>query len=160
MLRSFMRQRRVCMHALSAVLLATLIPFSEALATLPSISVNSDITGTVTDSASGQPLASAEVSVSQGSQIIFNASTDAFGRYTAHNLAPGDYTVTARFIGFRAGSQHVTIAEAAGDMRLDFKLQATTVTLQAVTISAAVPLAIDTRTGDQRFRQDQYHGAP
>ena len=160
MLRSFMRQRRVRMHALSAAIVVAVIPFASARAAPRSLSANSDITGTVADSASGQPLASAEVSVSQGSQIIFNASTDAFGRYTAHNLAPGDYTVTARFIGFRAGSQHVTIAEGAGDLRIDFKLQATTVTLQAVTISAAVPLAIDTRTGDQRFKQDQYHGAP
>src|SRR5437868_8957566 len=106
MLRSFMRQRRVCKHAFSAVIVA-LIPFSGAQAAPRSTSLNSDLTGTVTDSASGQPLASAEVSVSQGSQIIFNASTDEFGRYTAHNLPAGDYTVTARFMGFRAGSQHV-----------------------------------------------------
>src|SRR6185312_7935924 len=27
-------------------------------------------------------------------------------------------------------------------------------------VTAAVPLAVDTRSGDQRFKQDQYHGAP
>src|ERR1700741_4672475 len=106
MLRSFMRHRRVRMHVLAPVVLATLIPFCGAFASVPTKSVNSDITGTVTDSASGQPLARAEVSVSQGSEIIFNASTDEFGRYTAHNLPVGDYTITARFIGFRASSQH------------------------------------------------------
>ncbi|HEY4954682.1 MAG TPA: carboxypeptidase-like regulatory domain-containing protein, partial [Gemmatimonadaceae bacterium] len=46
---------------------------------------SADISGTVTDSANGRPLPSAEVSVMQGAQVIFNATTDAFGRYTAHN---------------------------------------------------------------------------
>jgi len=52
------------------------------------------------------------------------------------------------------------VAENAGDIRVDFRLHPTAVSLESVTITAAVPLAIDTRTGDQRFKQDQYHGAP
>ncbi len=123
-------------------------------------SANSDITGVVTDSASGQPLGSAEVTVLQGSQIVFNTSTDSFGRYTAHNLPPGDYTVAARFIGFRAESKPVSVTPTSGDIRVDFALHSVAVSLAAVTITAGVPLAVDTRTGDQRFKQDEYHGAP
>ena len=160
MLQSFMRRRRLRLHLFSAAIIGSFIPFIAASANPGAARANSDISGTVTDSASGQPLASAEVSVSQGTQIIFNASTDAFGRYTAHNLAPGNYTITARFIGFRADSRPISVADGAGDIRLDFKLASVTVSLEAVTITAAVPLAIDTRTGDQRFKQDQYHGAP
>jgi len=164
MFKSYMRRGRCCASVFSAAFFASCIPIvaAQANAGSPHINsnINSDITGIVTDSASGQPLASAEVSVSQGTQIIFNASTDAFGRYTAHNLASGDYTVTARFIGFRSTSKPVTVADGAGDLRVDFKLQTVTVSLEAITITAAVPLAIDTRTGDQRFKQDQYHGAP
>jgi hypothetical protein len=121
---------------------------------------NADIVGTVTDSASGQPLESAEVSVMQGTQIIFNTSTDAFGRYRAHNLPNGTYTVNARFIGFRAETKTVTVIDASGDISTNFSLSSVATSLSAVTITAAVPLAIDTRTGDQRFKQDQYHGAP
>jgi hypothetical protein len=160
MLQSFKRRKRSCLCACSGVIIASFFPFLAAAADPGSARLNSDITGTVTDSASNQPLGSAEVSVSQGNRIVFNASTDAFGRYRAHNLAPASYTITARFIGFRATSKTVTVAEGAGDMRVDFTLQPVTVSLAEVTITAAVPLAIDTRTGDQRFKQDQYHGAP
>ena len=121
---------------------------------------NADITGSVTDSASGQPLPSAEVSVLQGTRIIFNASTDAFGRYTAHGIAPGAYTVSARFIGFRAKSAPVTVGASAGDVHVSFSLSPVALSLSAVSVTAAVPLAVDTRTGDQRFKQEQYHGAP
>src|ERR1051326_8411937 len=34
------------------------------------------------------------------------------------------------------------------------------VNLQAVEVTAAVPIAVDTRTGDQGFKQNDYHGAP
>jgi hypothetical protein len=121
---------------------------------------NADITGVVTDAGSGQPLPSAEVSIMQGTQVISNASTDAFGRYTAHNIAPGAYTVTARFLGFSPQSKPITIGDSNADMRVDFALSAVAISLQGVTVTAAVPLAVDTRSGDQRFKQDQYHGAP
>src|SRR5438105_5018109 len=121
---------------------------------------NADITGVVTDSASGQPLPSAEVSIMQGTQVIANASTDAFGRYTVHNIAPGTYEVTARFLGFAPQTKPITVGDSSADMRLDFGLSAVAVNLQGVTVTAAVPLAVDTRSGDQRFKQDQYHGAP
>jgi TonB dependent receptor/Carboxypeptidase regulatory-like domain len=121
---------------------------------------NADILGSVTDSASGQPLPSAEVSVMRGAEIVYNATTDAFGRYTAHNISPGSYTVTARFLGFRPVSRQVTIGNTTGDVHVDFALTPVAISLEGVTVNASVPLAVDTRTGDQRFKQDQYHGAP
>ena len=48
-----------------------------------------DVSGTITDSSSGQPLPSAEISVMQGSQVVTNTQTDAFGRYTVHSLNAG-----------------------------------------------------------------------
>ncbi|HEY5021131.1 MAG TPA: carboxypeptidase-like regulatory domain-containing protein, partial [Gemmatimonadaceae bacterium] len=142
--------------------IALTVPFKSAGARPASrrAAVNADITGTVTDSASSQPLASAEVSVMRGNEVIFNASTDAFGRYTAHNISPGNYTVTARFLGFHPKSQPVTIGDAGSDVRADFPLTPVAINLEGVTVTAAVPLAVDTRTGDQRFKQEQYHGAP
>src|ERR1700693_5854965 len=104
--------------------IALTIPFVSAGARpAPGRTVaNADITGTVTDSASGQPLSSAEVSVMRGTEIVFNASTDAFGRYTAHNLAPGSYTVSARFLGFRRLFKDIVVGETTGDIRVDFAL--------------------------------------
>src|SRR5438105_10562785 len=120
---------------------------------------NADITGVVTDSASGQPLPSAEVSIMQGTQVIANASTDAFGRYTAHNIAPGSYDVTARFLGFAPQSKSITVGDSNADIRVDYGLNAVPINRQGVTVTAAVPLAVDTGPGDRRFKQDQYHGA-
>ena len=141
----------------AAAMLLTLAAPASARATRR---VNADVTGVVTDANSGQPLPSAEVSVMQGSQIIANASTDAFGRYTAHNIAPGSYDVTARFLGFSPQTKSITIGDGTGDLRVDFGLTAVAIALQGVTVTASVPLAVDTRSGDQRFKQDQYHGAP
>jgi hypothetical protein len=148
--------------ARAAVIGATLTTFlaTTSAAADPVHAANADITGVVTDAGSGQPLPSAEVSVMLGTQVVFNASTDAFGRYTAHNIAPGAYTVTARFLGFSPQTKTVTIGEETGDIKLDFTLNAVAISLQGVTVTASVPLAVDTRTGDQRFKQDQYHGSP
>src|SRR5205823_1369567 len=42
----------------------------------------------------------------------------------------------------------------------DFKLVPAAVSLTAVTVAATVPIAVDTRTGEQVFKQNDYHGAP
>jgi outer membrane receptor for ferrienterochelin and colicin len=120
-----------------------------------------DVSGTITDSTSGQPLPSAEVSVTQNGNIITNTQTDGFGRYTVHNLNAGDYIISARMIGFRPLRRSITISPASGDqINVDFHLLPAAVSLTAVTVSATVPIAVDTRTGDQIFQQNEYHGAP
>ena len=156
----FRTERKALWTVVGAIVLT--IPFVPAGARpAPTRTVaNADITGTVTDSASSQALPSAEVSVMRGTEIVFNASTDAFGRYTAHNISPGSYTVTARFLGFRPQSKSVVVGERSGDIRLNFALTPIAISLAGVTITASAPLAVDTRTGDQRFKQEQYHGAP
>ncbi len=120
-----------------------------------------DVSGTVTDSATGQPISSAEISVTRGGSIIINRLSDAFGRYTVHNLSAGTYVITARYIGFRAKSRQLTIAAGAGDRTgVDFQLSASSVTLETVQVSAAAPVAVDTRTGDQIFAETEVHLAP
>jgi outer membrane receptor for ferrienterochelin and colicins len=144
----------------SFIAAAVLLLSSGVAAADPARPANADITGVVSDSASGQPLPSAEVSIMQGTQVISNATTDAFGRYTAHNIAQGTYTVMARFLGFGPQSRIVTIGDTNADIKANFTLSPVAISLQGVTVNASVALAVDTRTGDQRFKQDQYHGAP
>ena len=120
-----------------------------------------DISGTVTDSTSGQPLPSAEVSVMQGGSVVANTQTDGFGRYTMHNLNAGNYVVSARMIGFRPLAHTVTIAATGGDLAsVDFRLVPAAVNLSVVQVTATVPIAVDTRSGNQVFQQNEYHGAP
>ena len=119
-----------------------------------------DVFGSVKDSASGQTLQSAEISVSQNGRVVNNTQTDPFGRYVVHNLAPGAYTITARFIGYRPETRPLTVA-GTGDLRgVNFALATVATSLAAVNVTAAVPIALDTRTGDQLFKQNDYHGAP
>src|SRR5205814_3689330 len=104
-----------------------------------------DVSGTITDSTSGQPLPSAEVSVNQNGSIVTNTQTDGFGRYTVHNLSAGSYVVSVRMIGFRPLTRTVTIAANGGDVtNIDFKLVPAAVSLTAVTVTATVPIAVDT----------------
>jgi hypothetical protein len=118
-----------------------------------------DIAGSVRDSVNGRPLPGGEVRVLRGGEVVAAVETDAFGRFIVHNLPSGSYTVAVRYVGFREGSRTVTVT---GDQRTNvtLRLAAVPINLEAVEVTAAAPLAVDTRTGDQVFQQTEYHGAP
>ncbi|HTK42751.1 MAG TPA: carboxypeptidase-like regulatory domain-containing protein [Gemmatimonadales bacterium] len=59
-----------------------------------------DVTGAVSDSASGKPLGGADVLLFHSGQVVARTSTDAFGRYTVHNLPAGSYELEIRLMGF------------------------------------------------------------
>src|SRR5258707_6161900 len=144
--------------ALAFLCLAPLVAAIAAPAHPPAVRADGDIAGTVTDSSTGHPLGGGDVRVLRGTEVVAVTTTDPFGRFTIHNLNAGPYTVEARFLGFRAGRRDVTVAE--GLMALDFPLTPVPLEIAAVEVKAAVPLAVDTRTGDQVFKQNDYHGAP
>jgi hypothetical protein len=137
--------------ALVVLILFASIP---ARAALP----NGDLHGVVTDSASGNPLPSAQVSVTRDGRIIQNTLTDNFGRFIVHNLGAGAYAVSVHFIGFRPFSGTVSVAGA--DVRLNVLLTVATTQLQAVQVTAEAPVAVDTRSGDQVFTEQESHVAP
>ena len=119
-----------------------------------------DVSGTVSDSATGKPLPGGEVRLLQGTTVVAITTTDAFGRFVIHNLAQGRYTVTAHYLGFHPASRDVTLDPAVELPPIEFRLVAAPINLEAISVTAAVPLAVDTRTGDQIFKQNDYHGAP
>ena len=119
-----------------------------------------DIGGTVTDSATGTPLAGGEVRILQAGSVIAATVTDAFGRYVVHNLPEAAYRVEVRYLGYRAQTRDLSVGATEGFSRGDFKLTPLPINLSAVEVATAVPLAVDTRTGNQIFKQNDYHGAP
>ncbi|MGH7656157.1 MAG: TonB-dependent receptor [Gemmatimonadaceae bacterium] len=119
---------------------------------------NGDLHGAVTDSASGNPIPSAQVSVTRDGRIIQNTLTNDFGQFVVHNLGAGSYAVSVHFIGFKPFSGTVTVAGA--DVRLNVRLEVATTHLQAVQVTAEAPVAVDTRTGDQVFTEQESHVAP
>src|SRR5437879_539216 len=119
-----------------------------------------DIGGTVADSTVGTPLAGGEVRILQSNSLITTTVTDAFGRYVVHNLPAGAYRVEARYLGYRAQTHDVAVAATEGFSRADFRLAPLPINLSAIEVATAVPLAVDTRSGNQIFKQNDYHGAP
>ncbi len=126
--------------------------------TASAAAASGDLHGVVSDSASGNPLPSAQVSVTRDGKIVQNTLTDNFGRFIVHNLGAGSYAVSVHFIGFKPYSGTVTVANA--DVRLNVLLAVATTQLQAVQVTAEAPVAVDTRTGDQVFTEQESHVAP
>jgi len=118
-----------------------------------------DVTGAVTDSANGKPLAGADVVVSKNAQVVARTSTDAFGRYRIHDLSAGVYQLEVRMIGFRPAAKQIEIAEGGGEVAVTFQLSAAPVQLQTIEVAGA-PVAVDTRTGNQVFKQNEFQGSP
>src|SRR2546426_1520686 len=120
--------------------------------------VDGDVGGSVADSATGPPLPGGEVRILLGGNPVAVVTTDAFGRYVIHNVPAGSYSVEVRYLGYRSETRNVAIGNAVA--RTDFRLVPLPINLSAVEVTSAVPLAVDTRTGDQIFKQNDYHGSP
>lgn len=118
-----------------------------------------DVLGTVTDSSTGAPLAGSEIQIIRNGQVIARAETDRLGAYRIHAIPVGRYAVEVRLIGFQASTRQVDVGQTGGTMNVSFQLTPAQIQLSAITV-AATPLAVDTRTGDQVFKQDEFQGSP
>ena len=86
------------------------------------------ITGRVTSSEGGRPMAGASVAVTGTS---LRAVTRPDGGYTINGVAPGTRTVTATALGHAQGSRTVAVS-AGGTATADFTLQPVAIALQGV----------------------------
>ncbi|MGH7533938.1 MAG: carboxypeptidase regulatory-like domain-containing protein, partial [Gemmatimonadales bacterium] len=94
-------------HALSIVVLCAfgLGTFPHAAFAARGPGANADLTGTVVDSGSRQPLPGVDVAVLQNGRVVSRTSTDPFGRFTLHDLPDGNFTIEIRAVGFRPLAQ-------------------------------------------------------
>ena len=118
-----------------------------------------DVAGKVTDSTTGGPLASAEITIERAGRIVARTSTDGLGSYRIHHIQAGSYTVEVRYVGFKPDSTHLAIRGTEDVVDASFHLVPATIQLSAIEV-AATPLVVDTRTGDQQFKQDEFQGSP
>lgn len=94
--------------------------------------------GIVTDAQDQSPLVGANVVLrGQGeSEIIGGTATGTDGRYRIANLAPGEYVVEVRYVGFREVQRPVTLV--AGEVRtLDIALEQADFGLETIVVSAS-----------------------
>lgn len=145
---------------LHRIVFPVLALFSVLAPVRAAASTGDDIAGVVVDSATGKPLPGGEVRILQGSRVVAVTTTDEFGRFVMHNLASGTYTVSTRYLGFRPVDVSYDVDPATQTKVITISLSPAPVNLEAISVTASVPLAVDTRTGDQIFKQNDYHGAP
>jgi iron complex outermembrane receptor protein len=92
------------------------------------------VAGEVRDSANGEPIAGATVSVDR---TRHSATTDERGRYRIAGLPPGTYSVRARYIGYGSLAASVVV-EAGREASLDFALARTAQPLEQVVVTGTL----------------------
>lgn len=150
-----------------AVALALLAPAPGAPATLHDTRPlalaapgTNNLSGTVTDSSNGHPLSGADITLTSGDRIVARTTTDPFGRYLLHDLGPGGYTLSARFVGYLMTTRTVTLVAGTVMTRSDFVLASAPILIADIETTGSLPVAVDTRSGDQTYKQDDFHGSP
>jgi len=91
------------------------------------------LVGTVRDAASQRPLEAAQVYIG-GTGI--GALTNAAGRFLLLNVPAGEVTLVAELVGYRAGSQTVTVA-AGESVVANFGLEQTAIALDQIVVTGA-----------------------
>src|SRR3954465_9792869 len=80
------------------------------------------ITGQVTDTAGGRPIAGVEITVvGEGDRVRAGTRTDAEGKYTLATAPLGSVLLRARMVGFAAKDRRVTVT-AGQTVTADFAL--------------------------------------
>lgn len=89
------------------------------------------LTGTVTDSRTGETLPGVNVAIVE---IERGAATDADGQFTINNVPAGTYTLRASFIGYKQSSQQVQ-APASGEQVVNLTLEEDIFGLEEVVVT-------------------------
>ena len=120
--------RRLAKGVLSFGLAAALV-----LVTTPAVSAQGTgtVTGVVTNGATGQPIAGAQVSV-EGTGL--GQLTNNVGRYIILNVPAGQATIRAEFIGYGAETQTVTVGSGQSAVA-DFVLRSEAISLEGVVVT-------------------------
>jgi len=156
---------RLCLAALGGMLLIASVACAQSgdpdSASVPSSGAaqRGTIEGAVADSATGQPLPTVEVVLTRETRFVAGSFTDAFGRFTLHNLPPGSYQLSARIVGYRITTEPVAVGPGQNAL-LTLRLSPAPLQLRAIEVNSAAPSVIDVRSGDQTFQSSEYHGSP
>ena len=95
-----------------------------------SLTAQYNISGTVTDKMSHQPMASASITLEN---TYISTASDIHGKFILKNLKKGKYVITASFLGYTAVSSEIAIEK---DLDIDFELVQSPVLQDEVTITA------------------------
>ncbi len=113
------------MRSIRLALALLLVPFAA-------FAQPASVTGTITDTATGEALPGVNVTVES---TALGAATDADGRYEIGDLAPGTYTFVASAVGYRTERQRVALS-AGQTTVLDFTLAEQPLDIGEVVVTA------------------------
>lgn len=97
------------------------------------------IVGTIRDVSGGAIVAATVTVTNEGTNVAFKTTTNETGDYVAPNLAPGSYTVTAEFEGFKQAAVKSVRLLANRTVRVDLALEPGTVT-QTIEVQGTAPV--------------------
>lgn len=123
-----------------ALSLLVFLPFLGSFQSTASAQTTSTITGTVTDSESGDPLSQAQISIDSGRGAVRRAVTDAQGRYRI-TVKPGTYTLEASAVGHRTWMTIVSVT-AGGTATANYSLVPSPAAVEGVSSSKAIVATI------------------
>ncbi len=118
---------RVLRRASSWLFVLACLGFASLAAQEPTGEVN----GTVRDAARRQPLIGANVFLALTNR---GAAADLDGKYSIKKVPPGKYTVLVRFVGYKQGTQEVTVT-VGSVATVDFMLNATALEMDEVIVT-------------------------
>jgi hypothetical protein len=110
-----------------------------AAAQLAAQNVAGTIVGTIRDVSGGAIVAASVTVTNEGTNVAFKTKTNETGDYVAPNLAPGSYTVTAEFEGFKQAVIKSVRLLANRTVRVDLALEPGTVT-QTIEVQGTAPV--------------------
>ena len=99
---------------------------------------NASVIGTVVDDGDGSTLIGANVAlkVADSPEIVDGTATDADGAFRLTGIAPGDYVLEVRFVGYQTTQRAITL-EAGEQRDLTIRMQIQTASLDQVVVSAS-----------------------
>jgi outer membrane receptor protein involved in Fe transport len=134
---------RICTRVLACLIAAALLAPGPAFA-----GTTGKIEGRITDQATGQPLALANVQI-VGATL--GANTDDGGRYFIINVPAGRYDLRASYVGFKETLIRNVTVIADFSTTIDVSLQPTAIEVGTITVEAVRPLIQRDATATTRF---------
>lgn len=98
---------------------------------------SAQVTGRVTDGSTGEPVAGAMISLLDGSRDVVRRSvSDSAGRYTVQAPEPGDYWLTADFLGYERLESPLLALDRERAVAVDFELPVDAIELEGLRVEA------------------------
>lgn len=129
-----MSSRQVSPSSIRRLFLPGIVLAALVFAATPVLAQTGTIVGRVTDTRSGVPVTTAQITVTGTS---LGAVVDADGRFRIANVPPGTYEVRARSIGYQPATATVT-ATADASATVNLTMSETATSLEAVLVTGAV----------------------